>query len=432
MRKKIWEKYSLDILRRVERGSWIEPLLRARVGGGEIPREAAGFVADVSYGAVRYFYLLSWIAKEIMGDKRWGKLPGGVKWIILLGLYQLKFHSEDKAPFVCYRLVELTKELYHHGLAKLVNAVLRTYLRERISPAEDDLATFYSYPRWLVEDLLELFKDERYVVRLLERGNRRPRIYLRINLRKTREEEFLALLSRKGIRFSKLESLKEAVLLNSSVFPADLPGWKEGLFWLESLCSMLAVKALDLTKGDKVLDLCAGRGVKSADIAQRLNEKGILISVDYYLWKLKELRKLLHRLGYAPHAVVSMDLTVPNPKLSMWASKIMLDVPCSNLADLGGKPEIKLRLSRKSVEELVSLQNKLLEVASCYLKRRGRLVYSTCTFHPLENEGVIKNFLNRHPEYELIPVRGIEKFSDRTTEYGYYMEDGFFALLKRR
>ena len=406
--------------------------MRARVGSGGIPREAAGFVAEVSYGVVRYFYLLSWIAKEIMGDKRWSKLPGEIKWIILLGLYQLRFHSEDKAPFVCYRLVELTKKLYHHGLAKLVNAVLRTYLREGISPGKDDLATFYSYPRWLVEDLLELFKDEGYVVKLLERGNRRPKVYLRINLKKIREGEFLSLLSQKGVSFSKLESLRGAVLLNSGVFPADLPGWKEGFFWLESLCSMLAVEALDLTEGDKVLDLCAGRGVKSADIAQRLDGKGVLISIDYYPWKLRELRKLLHRLGYAPDAVVSMDLTVSNPKFFGWASKIMLDVPCSNLADLGGKPEIKLRLSRKSVEELVSLQNKLLEVASCYLKRGGRLVYSTCTFHPLENEGVIRDFLNRHPEYELIPVRGIERFSDKETEYGYYMEDGFFALLKRR
>lgn len=432
MREKIWERYSLDVLRRVEKGSWIEPLIRTWVDEGRIPRKAVAFVAEVSYGVVRYFYLLSWIAERIIGEKRWKKLPGGVKWIILLGLYQLRFHSPEKAPFVCYRLVELTRELFHSGLAKLVNAVLRSYLRDRISPEEGDIATLYSYPRWLVEDLLEFFQDKRYVIRLLERGNRRPKLYIKVNLSKISEEKFAYLLADSGVEFEKVGFLTGAFLLKEGVFPARLPGWKEGFFWLEGLCSMLAVDALEPGEGDKVLDLCAGRGVKSADIAQRLEKKGVLISIDYYCWKLKELKRLLRKLGFSPDAVIAMDLTLPNPGFSSWASKIMLDVPCSNLADLGGKPEIKLRLNRQNLMELVSLQERLLNVASDYLRRGGRLVYSTCTFHPAENERIVKDFLAAHPEYESMAIDGIDRFSDRITEYGYYIEDGFFALLRRR
>ncbi|MBC7331858.1 MAG: hypothetical protein H5T91_05480 [Synergistetes bacterium] len=432
MKEKIWERYAIDIFKRIERGDWLEPLLRKSIDSGKIPPKASRFVSELCYGVIRNIYLLRWIAKNLVGEKKWDKLPDVAKWIILMGLYQLRFHSPEKAPFVCFRLVELSKRLFHAGIASLVNAVLRNYIRVRIEPPLEDIATRLSYPNWLVEDLLSYFKDEAFVVSLLEKGNQRPKMYLHINLKKTNREKFASLLKERNIDFEELSGVEGCFLIKTPVFPRDIPGWSEGLFWMQSLSSILAVKSLDIKGGDFVLDLCAGRGVKSADIAQRLNGKGMLVSIDLYPWKLKILRDFLNNLSYNVDALIAMDLQVFNPKLEKWASKVMLDVPCSNLADVGGKPEIKLRITPESIRNLVKLQLNMIEVASKYVRSGGYLVYSTCTFFPEENEEVIKGFLNRCPEYEILNLDWVEPLALRVTEYGYYIEDGFIALLVRR
>lgn len=428
----MWEEFVIDILKRIKKGGWLEPLIRTSIDSGRIPKEASKFVSEVSYGVVRYFYLLDWIARQLLGDKRWAKLPELAKWIILVGLYQLKFHSEDKAPSVCFRLVELTKRLFHIGLAGLVNAVFRSYLRDKPEPSRDDLALYYSYPDWLVEKLLSSFEDRNFVEFLLKKGNERPKLFIRVNLNKVDVKDFSFLLYSRGIDFEEIGLLGDCFLIKEAVFPREIPGWDEGLFWMEGLSSSLAVKALDIAEGDEVLDLCAGRGVKSADIAQRLRGRGRLISIDIYPWKLKVLRDFLNRLGYRIDGLIAWDLKISNPRLEGWASKAILDVPCSNLSDLGGKPEVKLRLSPLDVERLVSLQTKMLEVASKYIKRGGVLVYSTCTFHPEENEGVVESFLRNHPEYEMLSPDWVSSFAVRVADYGFYIEDGFFSPLKRR
>ncbi|MCS7233295.1 MAG: hypothetical protein N3C62_03885 [Synergistetes bacterium] len=432
MREKIWEEYAFDILIKVEKGGWLEPLLRSSIDSGKIPSEASRFVTDICYGVVRYIYLLKWIARRLVGEKKWAKLPNLAKWIILIGLYQLRFHSSEKAPFICFRLVELAKKYFHGGIGNLVNAVLRAYLREKVEPPQDNLALKFSYPEWLVEALLGYFKDEEFVKELLKRGNDKPKLYVHVNLKKTDEEAFSISLKEKGLILEKIPLLKGCFLIRSSVFPRDIPGWDEGLFWMESLSSMLAVKSLEIQEGDNVLDLCAGRGVKSADIAQRLNGKGKLVSVDIYPWKLKVLRSFLSKLSYKADALIAMDLRILDPKLKSWASKILLDVPCSNLADLGGKPEIKLRITPAGIRELVNLQKSLIDVSSAYLKRGGYLVYSTCTFFPEENEEIVREFLKIHPEYEILNPEWLKPMVMKATDYGYYIEDGFFALLLRR
>lgn len=432
MKEKIWEEYAIEVLQKVEKGGWLEPILRSSIDSGKIPMEASRFVTELCYGVMRNVYLLRWIARQLVGEKKWSKLPDLVKWIILVGLYQLRFHSLEKAPFVCFRLVEVAKKLFHVGIGNLVNAVLRAYLRERIEPPEDNLALKFSYPEWLVKSLLNLFEDEEFVVRILRKGNDRPKLYIHVNFSKIDEETFVSLLEKRGLDFERVSLVDGCFLIKNPIFPRDIPGWDEGFFWMESLSSMLAVESLNIQGEDNVLDLCAGRGIKSADIAQRLGGKGKLISIDLYSWKLKVLRSFLDKLGYKVDALVAMDLRVLNPKLESWASKVLLDVPCSNLADLGGKPEIKLRISPEEISSLVELQSDLLEASSRYVKRGGYLVYSTCTFFPKENEEIVKKFLKIHPEYEILNLDWVNRIAMKVTDYGYYIEDGFFALLLRR
>ncbi len=432
MKEKIWEEYAFELLSKVIKGSWLEPILRSSIDRGKIPKEASGFVAEISYGVIRYYYLLEWIAKALLGEKKWSKLPDKVRWLILMGLYQLRFHSEEKSPYICFRLVELTKRLFHVGLANLVNAVLRAYLREKVEPPREDLALIYSYPRWLVDRLLDRFGNRDFVELLLSKGNERPKLRIKVNLRKIDKGSFSSLLSLKGIDFKEQQEIEDYFLIKTPIFPRDIPGWEEGFFWLESLSAAVAVKALDISEGDRVLDLCAGRGVKSADIVQRLRSRGKLISIDLYPWKLKVLRNFLKNLGYEVDGLIALDLRVFNPKLQGWASKAILDVPCSNIGDLGGKPEIKLRISPEEIDSLTYLQKMLLENASRYIARGGYLVYSTCTLLPDENEEVVREFLEKHPEYDLVSLSWVSPLTIMVTSHGYYLEDGFFSLLRRR
>jgi 16S rRNA (cytosine967-C5)-methyltransferase len=181
--------------------------------------------------------------------------------------------------------------------------------------------------------------------------------------------------------------------------PAENEAFQNGLYHVEGQTSQLAALCMDAQPGETVLDLCAAPGGKSVTLAQQMRNKGTLYSCDVSENRVRLIRAAVERMGCTCVRVRRNDASVPNAELS-GADRILADVPCSGLGILAKKPDLRYkRLNEADLNALTALQAKILDNAAVSLKPGGRLVYSTCTINPAENERQIEAFLLRHPEF---------------------------------
>ena len=170
---------------------------------------------------------------------------------------------------------------------------------------------------------------------------------------------------------------------------------------MEGQASQLAALCVGAAPGETVLDLCAAPGGKTILLAEQMQGTGELYSCDAAENRVGLIRTAVDRMGFAGVHTLCNDATKPNPALPM-ADRILTDVPCSGLGILAKKPDLrykKLEAARQA--ELLATQAAILDTAAALLKAGGRLVYSTCTIDPAENQQQIAAFLQRHPEFEV-------------------------------
>ena len=151
-----------------------------------------------------------------------------------------------------------------------------------------------------------------------------------------------------------------------------------------------------------MLDLCAAPGGKTILLAEEMQGTGRLISCDAAENRVRLIRTAVERMGFANVEALCNDATRPNPKLPA-ADRILVDAPCSGLGILAKKPDIRYKtLPKDRHDELLATQSAILDTAASLLKAGGRLVYSTCTIDPAENEDQVAAFLARHPEFSVV------------------------------
>ena len=189
--------------------------------------------------------------------------------------------------------------------------------------------------------------------------------------------------------------------------------------------SQMAISALDVREGMRVLDLCSAPGGKTAYMAQLMKNTGEIISCDIHEHKLSLIENNLSRLGITNTTVILNDATVLRDDFKDSFERVLADVPCSGLGVLRRKPDIKWTKTEAINEELSKIQQKILENASCYVKKGGKLMYSTCTINRIENEDAVENFLKNNSGFTLLEMRQLLPHTDNT--------DGFFyAVLERK
>ena len=182
----------------------------------------------------------------------------------------------------------------------------------------------------------------------------------------------------------------------------DLYGFEDGLFFVQDEASQLCVEALDAKSGDTVLDICACPGSKSFGAAISMKNEGIVHSFDLHAKKLPLIVSGAERLGITIIDVAPCDGRNFIPELEGAADCVLCDVPCSGFGVLSKKPELRYKDPKVS-EALPDIQLSILENACRYVRSGGVLVYSTCTVFPEENEGNVRRFLDRHPDFSLVP-----------------------------
>ena len=395
-------------LRDIESGSsWSNLALKQRLGGGKPGPEkkeagSPAFVRELVYGVLRNQILL-----DANIDRFVKKIKTPERIILRIGLYQLCRMDSVTQYAAVNESVELAKR-YAKGREKLVNGVLRNFIRQGCRLSAEDDCTLYSVQPWIWDVLCESYGVEKTKA-MLGSCLGPAKLSLRRNPLRCSEEEF-----------EKLLSGGEAASLISS------EAYKNGLFSVQGQASQRAVRALAPQPGDFVIDMCAAPGGKSCAAAEMMQNSGRVLAFDLYPHRVELIRKEAKRLGLGIIEAREADASKPfSPQLAESADCVICDVPCSGLGVIKKKPEIKLRASKEEAESLPALQLAILENAASCLKPDGRLLYSTCTVIPAENSAVKDKFIKGHPEFELLEES--LTLPDETNDDGFY-----FCVLRKR
>ena len=403
----------LDILRRVqEAGRYPDSLLTDSFKQyRNLTSLDRAFLTELTYGVLRWRERLDWLIRYF-SRVPFEKIELEILNILRLGLYQILFLSKTPFSAAVNESVELAKGIRGKGGAGFVNAVLRSILREKEGIPYPDIheetalhiSVVYSHPLWVVRRWIEELGIEE-TLWVCTFNNQISPLILRTNSLRIGREELIEKLKGNALSPSPTTFSGEGIVLNQSPPVSELPYLKEGYFIIQDEASQLVTSILDPNPGERILDACAAPGGKTTHIAQRMENKGEIYSLDLTLEKLDQIEEMCQRLGVKIVKTMKGDGTasLPIPK-GMEFDRVLADVPCSGFGTLRRHPDLKWRRKEKDIERLAELQSLILENLSHHVNKGGILVYSTCTVFHEENEDVVEKFLDEHPEFQLDPI----------------------------
>jgi 16S rRNA (cytosine967-C5)-methyltransferase len=376
-----------------------------------------------------------------------------------LGLYELLFADGTPDHAAVDQAVELVKGAGAAHASGLVNAVLRRATRERVQLTaallEDDstpeaAAVAHSAPLWLARMWWDELGPEA-ARSLLAACNQPAEIGIRVAPRSLRRESDMDAcergapieLDRQGL----LAKLGEAGV--EARIPADdwplaapevivmegrtgdmVPAMVEaGELTPQSRGSAAVVEVLDPHEGEHLLDLCAGPGIKTGQIAARMGDRGEVISVELDADRAEEIAAQAQRLGLRSVTVIEADAAAM--EMAPGFDRILLDAPCSDLGALASRPDARWRKSPKTIERLVEVQERALLGAAQVLRPGGILVYATCTISRRENEDQIASLLDAAAAGD-IPALSVDDLGARAPGFASAVDSRCLQLLPGR
>jgi 16S rRNA (cytosine967-C5)-methyltransferase len=378
-----------------ERDAYTERAFRAGADRlGLDPRERAQ-AQRLAYGAVQRRGTADAAIERLAGRSIW-LLDPPVLAALRLGLYELLFADGTPDHAAVDQAVELVKGAGAAHASGLVNAVLRRAARERADLTaallEDDstaatAAVAHSAPLWLAQMWWEELGPDGARL-LLAACNEPAPVALRLAPGRDREA-MLAALRGDGVDAQPPSGewpldAPEAILIAGRTGESVPTRVLAGELTPQSLGSAAVVAVLDPQEGEHVLDLCAGPGIKTGQIAARMGDRGEVISVELDPGRAEEVADQARRLELRSVTVIEADATTL--ELEPRFDRILLDAPCSDLGALASRPDARWRKSPKAIARLVDIQQRALLGAARLLRPGGTLVYATCTISRRENE----------------------------------------------
>ena len=183
--------------------------------------------------------------------------------------------------------------------------------------------------------------------------------------------------------------------------PGKHPYHEAGLYYIQEPSAMAVAELAAPLPGEWVLDLCAAPGGKSTHLAGKMKGMGVLVCNEIHPARAKILSQNIERMGIGNSIITNEDSGKLAQRFGLVFDRIIIDVPCSGEGMFRKDEEARLQWSRDHVTACAARQSEILDNGAAMLKPGGRLVYSTCTFAPEENEESIRTFLQRHPEFEI-------------------------------
>lgn len=369
----------------------IERLLKAHRKWGSQDRQT---VSEIFYNIIRWKKRLEYY----MGE---GVKPNNVYKLILAYLLWSKSHYKKFEEFDGIKVADI--------LTKLKKGTVPTKAIE------------YSVPEWLAETLeKELGNNwEREMLALNEQA---PTV-LRTNTLKTTPRELVADLRDENVECFTIKNYPDAVQLEEKKNVFLTSAFKDGLFEVQDASSQKIGELLDVKEGMRVVDACAGAGGKTLHLAALMKNKGQIIALDIYEWKLAELKRRAKRAGAHNIETRLISDNKVIKRLHEKADRLLIDAPCSGLGVLKRNPDSKWKIDQDFIDRIKGEQQQILQDYSKILKKGGQMIYATCSILPSENNEQVKLFLKNNPDFSLVKD---EKIMPSEGYDGFYM-----ALIKR-
>jgi 16S rRNA (cytosine967-C5)-methyltransferase len=448
-------KIAFDVLRLVEEeDAYASDVLHAQLGG-HVKTEDAALATELAMGVLRWRGFLDFLLQRSLKSPI-ARLDLPVTLALRMGAYQLRFLRRIPARAAVNESVELVKRSRKTSAATLVNAVLRRISSETAIPADqivpptlpqvERLSILQSHPKWIIERWIAKFGGETAIA-LLQANNAAPRLSCAIH-RVEERAEILSELTAAGMRVEEGALLSSAVAVSGGS-PARTEAFRTGKISIQDEASQAIPLLLDVHAGDRVLDLCAAPGGKTAQLARAAGSEGSIFAADLHGHRLRAMHAQLERLKLAHIRMAQLDAMRPLPFATNF-DRILVDAPCSGTGTLARHPEIRWRLRPERFEEFRQLQVEILCNAAARLASGGKLVYSTCSLEVEENEQVVAEALRRVSDVRLAAkpeiVRVLQQhltanaqLSDLLNSIGQFKTmpgrhgtDGFFAAVMVR
>jgi 16S rRNA (cytosine967-C5)-methyltransferase len=307
-------------------------------------------------------------------------------------------------------------------------------------PEEERFATEMSFPDALARAWRgEYGEDAR---RAAEAVNVRAPLTIRANTLKTDRDALRMRLRNEGVDAEPTPLSPLGLFLTGHQNAFALPSFREGLFEIQDEGSQLLGMLVDAPP-TRVVDACAGAGGKTLQLAAQMKNRGELFALDIDARRLDDLRQRARRAGVHNARVRLIPAEGPAAREALTdlvgvADRVLVDAPCTGTGTLRRKPDARYRFSDEMLVEAVARQEALLEQCAPLVKPGGRLIYGTCSVLRAENEAVVEAFLDRHPEFRVVPPADKlgEELGSKVTRGGYlrlathvHGTDGFFGAI---
>lgn len=370
----------------------IERLLKANRKWGSEDRKV---VSQIFYDIIRWKKRLEYY----MGE---GVKPGNIYKLILAYCLWTKTHYKKFEEFDGIKIADI--------LNKLKKGTVPTK------------AIHYSIPEWMAETLeKELGKNWE---KEMEALNEQAPTILRANTLKTTARELVSDLSDEGVASFQLRNYPDAVQLEEKKNVFLTSAFKDGLFEVQDASSQKIGELLDVSDGMRVVDACAGAGGKTLHLAALMKNKGQIIALDIFEWKLAELKRRAKRAGAHNIETRFIEDNKVIKRLHEKADRLLIDAPCSGLGVLKRNPDSKWKIDQDFIDRIKKEQQQILQDYAKILKKGGKMIYATCSILPSENNEQVKLFLQNNTEFSLIKE---EKVMPSDGFDGFYM-----ALMERK
>lgn len=443
MRNKGVREIGVDILSNVARKrDYADRLLEQAFKTWDASPVDRSLLVDLVSGTLRRRGSIDWILSQLYhGD--FSRSPAGLKSILRLSLYQLKYLDRVPAYAIVSEAVEIAKRQGGPRWGKMVNGILRAYGRREAEMTLPDmeadpllaLSVTHSHPEWLIRRWLERYGLEN--TRLYcEYNNRRPAISLRVNLSKISRDEALQRLRADGLDARASSLLADFIRVTSGgarILEHEL--FASGLLAVQDESTALPSLLLSPRPGERVLDMCAAPGGKTCHLAHLTQDRAEILATDISSGRLRRLRENILRLGLHSIEVRRTDGALLNePPFD----KILLDAPCSGLGVLSRRSDLRWRRQPEDIDQARGTQLRLITHAADLLRPGGVLVYSTCSLEPEETTSVVEEFLAERRAFQLdsdfdLKIPAIEGRAGcwRTLPFIHSADGGFVARLIR-
>lgn len=414
------------------------------VNNHDISVQDKKFLTELFYGTIRYQRQLDWVMYQNKTTHISSRAQD-VKILVRLGLYQL-LHMDSVPDYAAISETLITAEMA--GLSsykKYINGLLANVSKHKneifknLEDADRDIkkaAILHSHPDWIAEAYMNRlgYSD---TIKLMVHNNHPPKTVIRVNQLKISPNEFVKLLENKQITYEINCYLPEAITITGPISVTDIPGYGDGLFYVQDTASQIVGYAVSPTLGSKVLDMCAAPGGKTFSMAINMKNQGLLLAADINPNRIKLIQESALRLGLSCIKTIEHNGTqvlsgYENDKFDY----VLVDAPCTGTGVLRRKVDSRWKKSLHDLSELTRLQNQILDSASQMVKTGGVLIYSTCSLTTAENENRVKKFLFKHRNFRVESLLDIlpESCKSMVTDSGFFLSlphrhhmDGLFA-----